>query len=192
MYVRDAPANCPAAPAPDAALIAASLDDPAQFAAVFDRHWPAIRAYCVRRGGPDGEDLAADVFKQAFDRRDRYDARHDDARPWLYGIASNLLRQHFRSAGRAARAVERLGALLGRDPPDHGLEARQLGPELTAAIGQLSAGDRETLLLMAWAELDYAEIARALDVPIGTVRSRINRARSRVRAHLRAEDTDDR
>ncbi len=56
------------------------------------------------------------------------------------------------------------------------LEAQQLGPRLSGALSALGEIDREALLLLAWAELDYKEIARALDVPIGTVRSRIHRA----------------
>jgi RNA polymerase sigma factor (sigma-70 family) len=171
----------------DAALIERSLRDPQEFGAVFDRHWRALHAYCTSRAGATGEDIAAEVFRLAFDRRSRYDGRLDSARPWLYGIATNLLRHHFRSDQRGKRAGRRVRALAELETsvqPLEQLEAQMLGPNLSEALGALPEIDREALLLLAWAELDYQEIARALDVPVGTVRSRIHRARARVRAHV--------
>ena len=165
-----------------------SRADPAAFAAIFDRHWPAIHRFCVSRAGPAGEDVAAETFRVAFDQRRRYDGR-DDAAPWLYGIATNLLRRWFRGSTRAARATQRLGHDVQPDTLADTLdriEAEQLGPELAGVLGTLSPGDRDALLLHAWAQLSYEQIARALDVPIGTVRSRIHRARVRVRGHVEA------
>jgi RNA polymerase sigma-70 factor, ECF subfamily len=168
-------------------LIGRSLREPQQFAAVFDRHWRSIHAFCTSRAAAAGEDIAADVFRVAFDRRGRYDQRLDDARPWLFGIATNLLRHHFRSAQRRERAGHRAltlaGSETGEEPLDR-LEAQLLGGRLAAALEALAPAEREALLLLAWAELDYREIARALEVPVGTVRSRIHRARTRVRAHI--------
>jgi RNA polymerase sigma factor (sigma-70 family) len=178
----------------DAAVIVRSLREPQAFAAVFDRHWPPIHAFCTARAGAAGEDLAAEVFSVAFARRRRYDPAFADARPWLYGIATNLLSEHFRGSARGSRALARAAALGGdgRAPgaqePLPRFEAHMLGPELAAALGSLPAADRDALLLRAWAELDYDEIARALDIPIGTVRSRIHRARRRVRNHLSQKD----
>jgi DNA-directed RNA polymerase specialized sigma24 family protein len=86
-----------------------------------------------------------------------------------------------------------LAALWRREDTDEAsgdLERQLLGPGLAAALGELAAADRDALLLLAWAELEYLEIAQALDVPVGTVRSRINWARSRVRAYLN-EGNDD-
>jgi RNA polymerase sigma factor (sigma-70 family) len=177
----------------DRLVIETSLRDPSAFAELFDRHWPALFAFCVSRAGNPGEDLDAETFKVAFDRRDRFDTSYRDARPWLFGIATNLLRHHFRSDQRAQRANARVVVLHSRRPAAElgdELEARSLTPELTAALGALSPEERDTLLLLAWAELDYAQIAQALDIPIGTVRSRIHRARSRVRAHLTQENPD--
>jgi len=175
-----------AAPA-DAVLIGRSLDEPEEFAEIFDRHWRSIHAYCTSRAGASGEDIAAEVFRLAFDHRGRYDRRVADARPWLYGIATNLLRQHFRSTQRRDRAGRKalsLAELNTVEQPLQRLEAQALGPRLAQALERLPALDREALLLLAWAELDYREIARALDIPVGTVRSRIHRARARVRAHI--------
>lgn len=171
----------------DAVLIERSMREPHQFASVFDRHWPALHAYCTSRAGAAGEDIAADSFRLAFDRRDRYDRRVENARPWLYGIATNLLRHHFRSAQRRDRAGRRALALVELDTveqPLDRLEAQQLGPRLAAALESLTPVDREALLLLAWAELDYREIAAALGIPLGTVRSRIHRARAQLRTHV--------
>jgi RNA polymerase sigma factor (sigma-70 family) len=170
----------------DAAVIRASRLEPAAFGAVFDRHWIRIHRYCVVRAGPPGEDVAAETFRVAFDRRSDYDGR-EDAAPWLYGIATNLLRSWFRSAARRDRAIRRsAGEAAGDDLEDalERAEAQRLGPELAAVLGELTAGERDALLLHACAELTYEQIARGTGVPIGTVRSRIHRARKRVRAHL--------
>jgi len=187
-----APASAPRPGPTDAAVILRSRYEPQAFAAIFDRHWPALHAFCAARAGAAGEDLAAEAFRVAFARRAAYDSAYADARPWLFGIATNLLREHFRGTGRGSRALARSAALDGAgraaDEPPARLEAQMLGPELTAALGSLPAADRDALLLRAWAELDYDEIARALDIPIGTVRSRLNRARRRVRAHISLED----
>lgn len=154
---------------------------------VFDRHWASIHGYCTSRAGAAGEDIAAEVFRLAFDRRRGYRSVGESARPWLYGIATNELRHHFRSGQRGQRAGQRLQALAELEeipqPPEQ-IEAQVLGANLTAALAALSETDREALLLFAWAELTYHEIADALAVPVGTVRSRIHRARARVREHI--------
>lgn len=182
------PAASQSAPeSPDPVAIERSLRDPQEFGVIFDRHWRPIHAYCTSRAGAAGEDIAAEVFRRAFDHRRRYDRRLQDARPWLYGIATNLLRQHFRSSRRRRRADSRMLAVaeLETTPQPLGrLEAQMLGPELEQALRALPVADREALLLFAWAELSYQEIALALDIPLGTVRSRIHRARARVREHV--------
>lgn len=177
----------------DAAVIRASGTDPAAFAAIFDRHWVRIHRYCVVRAGPPGEDLAAETFRIAFDGRGRYDGR-PDAAPWLYGIATNLLRRWFRSSARGTRAVARTAGHATTGPGTAGeledaldrLEAERLGPELAAGLATLGTAERDALLLHAIAELTYDEVAVATGAPPGTVRSRIHRARHRVRAHLNA------
>lgn len=145
----------------------------------------------MNRAGSAGEDIAAEAFRVAFDRRRRYDENYSDARPWLFGIATNLLREHFRSARREERKLERS---LARDAVPRcdreldDLERQLLGPEVAAALEGIPAADRDALLLMAWADLDYEQIAHALGIPTGTVRSRIHRARQRLREHLEATE----
>jgi RNA polymerase sigma factor (sigma-70 family) len=160
----------------DAQAIGASLADPDVFAVLFDRHFDAIHRYAQRRVGRDlADEIAAETFTRAFDRRRRYDTARADARPWLLGIAANLMRRHWRTERRRldayARSAERDQAELA-DP---------LAAELAAALKALPRREREPLLLFAWADLSYDEIAVALGLPLGTVRSRISRARGRLR-----------
>lgn len=141
----------------DAILIERSLRDPQQFGPVFDRHWAALHAYCTSRAGAAGEDIAAESFRLAFDRRRGYDRRIPDARPWLYGIAINPLRHHFRSNQRGERAGRRAQGFAELETvaqPLEQLEAQMLGPRLSQALAALAEIDREALLLLAWAELD--------------------------------------
>jgi RNA polymerase sigma factor (sigma-70 family) len=170
----------------DVQVIAASRSEPHAFAIIFDRHYDAVHRYLARRVGADlADDLAAEAFTDAFDFRARFDTARTDARPWLFGIATNLLRHHLRSEARRLRAYAR----VDRPPDIHEadgviearLDAERAGPMLAAALAQLSTDERDVLLLYAWADLRYEEIAEALQIPIGTVRSRLNRARGRLR-----------
>jgi RNA polymerase sigma factor (sigma-70 family) len=166
------------APRIDAEAIAASLSEPRAFVAVFDRHFDAIHGYLRRRVGKEiADELAAETFAQAFEHRKRYDLRRPDARPWLYGIAHNLLRHHYRDEERALRAYARSVDLNASEPPVP-------SSEIATLLAELSSDERDVLLLVAWAELEYAEVAEALGIPVGTVRSRLNRARGRVRELL--------
>jgi RNA polymerase sigma factor (sigma-70 family) len=177
----------------DAALVTESVRDPDAFTEVFERHWDDVYRFCLSRAGSAGEDIAAEVFRVAFDRRRRYESRYSDARPWLFGIASNLLREHFRTARREENKLQRSGALTHGEADPDSLERQLLGPELASALLDIPAADRDALLLLAWADLNYEQIAQALDIPVGTVRSRIHRARERVREYLKAsEDHQDR
>jgi RNA polymerase sigma factor (sigma-70 family) len=165
----------------DAEAIAASADDPAAFAPVFDRHFDSIFRYLRRRVGRSrAEELAAETFAQALAARHRFDQRYSDARPWLFGIAVNLLRHHYRREERELRAYARTGAdpLAADEPSLDGLDAQAAWPLVAEALAELPPIEREALLLYAWAELSYGEIALALEIPIGTVRSRLSRARA--------------
>ncbi len=176
----------------DAEVVAASLDDPPAFAALFDRHAGLLFRFLVRRVGPDvGDDLLGETFRIAFERRASFDCDRESARPWLYGIASNLLARHRRTEGRRLRATATLAArtLPPLDPADGvvgALDAAVRWGAVTEAVAGLPDGERDALLLYAWEELSYAEVATALDVPVGTVRSRLNRARRRLREPLGA------
>jgi RNA polymerase sigma factor (sigma-70 family) len=175
----------------DADLIAASLTDPARFALIFDRHYDAIHRYLTRRVGWGlAEDLTATVFLKAFESRRRFRPSASSAAPWLYGIASNVLRRHARTELRRLRAYARLphkesaeldtGAIADR------AEAASAAPKVYLALAALQEAERTTLLLVAWADLTYQQVAVALDVPVGTVRSRLHRARGRLRELLSA------
>jgi RNA polymerase sigma-70 factor (ECF subfamily) len=176
-------------PATDAAVVEASLGDPAGFATLFDRHATTIRDYLARRVGPQpAEDLTGETFLIAFSRRGDYDRAHQNALPWLYGIASNLIRQRRRAEVRQLRALARTG--VDDSFADHAeavsakVTAQASTRVLAGALARLTAGERDVLLLMAWAGLSYDELAAALDIPLGTVRSRLSRARTKVRAAL--------
>jgi RNA polymerase sigma factor (sigma-70 family) len=174
--------------ASDAKLIAASLEDPDAFAAVFDRHYPLVAGFFRRRLDRSiADELAAETFLRAFDARGRYDLTRPDARPWLFGIAANLLSGQRRSEERGLRALARAGERVTRgelDEVDERVDASMASPVLAAALASLAAGDREVLLLYAWADLSYEQISSALQIPVGTVRSRLHRARATVRKKL--------
>jgi RNA polymerase sigma factor (sigma-70 family) len=187
----------PAAAGPDAAILAASVADPQAFAALFERHFTIIHRWLHRRVGPPlAEDLAAETFTRAFDRSATFDATVSaDARPWLFGIASNLVHDHRRTELRRLRALARAERWEpGADDVAAGAVARAdaaaLGPAVAAALADLRAPERDVLLLVAWAGLEYDEVARATGVPIGTVRSRLHRARRRLRDALDTEEED--
>ncbi len=166
----------------DGRLIRASIDDPDRFAVIFERHYGAIDRYCVRRIGADGHDVSATTFVDAFRLRHRFDEERADARPWLYGIAGNGLHHHRRAEARRWRAYERsIPALPSTFDVDDRLDAAVVGPKLAHALRTLAVRDRDALLLAVWADLSYTEIAETLAVPVGTVRSRIARARARLR-----------
>lgn len=174
----------------DSEAISASTGAPAGFATIFDRHFDALHAYLQRRVGPDlADELSAQTFLVAFDGRGGYDPAQPDARPWLFGIATNLLRRHHRDEVRQFRAYARSAVdpvLDAFDGVEARLDASTRRRELVEAMAGLPAEELDALLLYAWAELSYSEIARALDIPIGTVRSRLSRARGRIRAALDA------
>jgi RNA polymerase sigma-70 factor (ECF subfamily) len=158
---------------------------------VFDRHFAAIHRYLARRAGRQAaDDLAVDTFVVAFGRRHTFHTSRHDARPWLFGIAANLMRDRWRAEERQLRAWERAGAErpadLDTDSVLERADASAAGPVVGLALASLDARDRETLTLFVWAELSYDEIAEALAIPAGTVRSRIHRARRQVRGILAA------
>jgi RNA polymerase sigma factor (sigma-70 family) len=175
----------------DSVVIAESLIAPAAFGAIFDRHFDRIHGYLQRQVGVDlADDLASQSFLLAFDRRASFDLERESARPWLFGIAANMARRHFRDVRRQLSAYARVGADLSVDAFD-GVEERAdaaaIRSSLETALAKLPKEELETLLLYAWAELSYSEIAEALSIPVGTVRSRLSRTRERLCEPLAAE-----
>ncbi len=173
----------------DADAVARSIERPSAFAILFDRHYPAIWRYLCRRAGPTAaDDLAGETFLRAFAGRARYDGGQLDARPWLYGIATNLLREDARREGRQlrayARAAEPSGGAGETEDAERRVDAQALAPRVVAALAELSPADRDALLLLALTDLDYDGIAIATGVPVGTVRSRLHRVRRRLRLEL--------
>ncbi len=178
-----------ATPRLDSDLIAESRARPEAFAVLFDRYAPMLYRYASRRLGPEvAEDLVGETFLVAFRRRDRYDLTRPDARPWLFGIVSKLVSRHHRDEAARYRALTRSPLDDVAESPaervEDGVSASAVRPLLAGALARLSKGDRDVLLLIAWADLSYDEVAQALGIPVGTVRSRLNRARRKVRESL--------
>ena len=181
---------------PDDELIGRSRSEPAAFAVIFDRHHAQLYRYLNRRvGAALAADLAAETFVVAFARRGDYRPGTGDARPWLYGIAHNLLRNQLRQERRQLAAYARRGVDPLADPEsvaefaraDSRADAVAASAALAEVLARMSARDRDVLLLYAWADLSYAEIAAALEIPLGTVRSRLNRARRQLRVLAQSE-----
>ncbi|MEU2133871.1 RNA polymerase sigma factor [Streptomyces sp. NPDC018352] len=181
----------------DASVIERSWDEPDAFAVLFDRYADDIHRYAARRLGADvADDLMAETFVIAFQRRRRYDLSRPQARPWLYGIVTNLVGEHRRAEARHLRALARVAVGV---PDEAGGEpmAERVADRVTAesargvlagCIAKLPPRYRDVLLVIAWGDLDYVEAAEALGVPVGTVRSRLHRARRRLRDALGGSD----
>jgi RNA polymerase sigma-70 factor (ECF subfamily) len=173
----------------DASVIMRSRREPEAFSALFTRHAATIQRYVTRRLGPDvADDVVADTFLLAFRQRDSYNPARADALPWLYGIATNLIGRHRRDEVRLYRALARTGAdgvtAPFTDQVDSAVTASMASRRIAAALAKLPAAYRDPLLLFVWGDLSYEETAIALGVPKGTVRSRISRARARLRRTL--------
>jgi RNA polymerase sigma-70 factor (ECF subfamily) len=173
----------------DAEVIERSGREPETFAVLYDRHAAHIHRYVTRRLGADvADDVVADTFLDAFRQRGRYRSDRADARPWLYGIAANLIGKHRRSETRMLHAFARTGAdpvaQTYADQVDDRVSAAAAQRRLADAIAGLPPKYREVLLLVAWAGLSHEETAEALGIAPGTVRSRLHRARKKALAAL--------
>ena len=156
------------------------------FEEAFEAEFPRLHRYLRRRvGAGAADDLAAETFVVLYASWERFD-QDRPIRPWLYGIAANVVRRHWRDERRMLRAYARAGvdpvqeseADAGRIDAEHSLRL------IAAEIAVLRPADREILLLHAWAELSDHEIAEALNLPLGTVKSRLHRMRHRLRNRL--------
>jgi RNA polymerase sigma factor (sigma-70 family) len=171
----------------DGEIFQRSIRDPEAFREIFERHATIVLAYARKRlGTTSGDEVLAETFLTAFERRSRFDTTYVSARPWLFGIATNMIRHHLREEQEYLRALGKVAP----DPPayptedDTRLDAERMRPQLIAAMMTLSQEDRDTFLLLALGDFTYEEIAQALGIPIGTVRSRIHRTRARLREQL--------
>ena len=175
----------------DAAVIDRSLGEPETFGLIYDRHAATVLRFLGRRAGAEvAESLVGEVFRIAFERRRTFDPSRASALPWLYGIGSNLLLKYRRGEARRLSASARMAG--ASEPAEQradaaALDARVLFPRVADAIEALPDVEREVLLLFAWEELPYQSMAEGLELPIGTVRSRLNRARAHLRELLEAK-----
>ncbi|MCC3278621.1 RNA polymerase sigma factor [Arthrobacter sp. zg-Y40] len=173
----------------DKEIVELSRSGPSIFGELYDRHAPDIYRYAARRAGDfAAEDVMAETFLIAFERRAGFTGPAEAVRPWLFGIATNLLRRHHRAEARMLRALVRNSSrgdtADGLAAVDEQVDADADRSRIGAALQALAPIDREAILLYAWADLTYDGIATATGVPMGTVRSRINRARRKLRADL--------
>lgn len=164
----------------------AAAGEPEAFGLLYDRHARAIYNYLFRRCGDwsVAEDLTSVVFLEAYRRRREARIAEGKVLPWLYGVATNVIRNQRRSLRRYSDALKRL------PPPDPelgvaGLAADRIDAEremrrVLAVLEQLPESDKDVLSLCLWSELSYEDAAWALGVPVGTVRSRLSRARARI------------
>ncbi len=175
----------------DAEILARASKQPELFGIVFDRHFDVIHRYLERRISGDGADeLSGEVFRIAFEQRSRFRDLHESALPWLYGIATKLLLKRWRAEARHLRALASLqcehrgGQDAAAGDVDDRLMAQAFRRHLLDALARLPQHDRDVVILIAWEELSYAEVAAALDIAEGTVRSRLHRARRTLRELL--------
>jgi RNA polymerase sigma factor (sigma-70 family) len=177
----------------DSDVIQASLDVPERFGALHERHAAVLYRYAYQRvGAAAAEDVVAETFLAAFAERHRYDLTRASARPWLFGILTNKISRW----GRAERAHQRMVIRAGQSPVLEGMAERvadQVSAQaergrLMAALRGLSRADRDVVLLVAWGQLSYDEVAEALGIPAGTVGSRMNRARRKLRESLAEQE----
>lgn len=174
-------------------------DTDAFSAAVVDNVDDIFRFVARRCGPTSAEALTAEVFAQAFGSWSTFRRERGTVRQWLFGIATNVVRRHRHLEQRHLMTVQselRHGASGGAEPAvdeesiGARVDASHAGPALGRALASLRPDDREPLLLFAWEGLTYSEISSTLNVPIGTVRSRIHRARLALRSQLVAAGID--
>ena len=180
----------------DADLAAGFLRDPELFTEVHDRYFATIYRYVAGRlGAQVAEDIAAETFLVAFDRRGTFDAERGDLRVWLFGIATNLVARHRRKEARHYRALARVDVTTAVEGHENrvvaSVSAKRLLPRVAAALSGLSKGERDVLLLVALGGLGYEEVAEALGISPGTVGSRLTRARKKLSSSLTKETHDE-
>ena len=185
----------------DSEIFAAARDRPARFSELYERHASAVFRYAARRTDREtAEDIVSETFLVAFEKRETFDSTVGGALPWLLGIATNLIHKRARLEARAWRgllAAHGAGSVAVDQVEQLGMrvDAERAVKSTARIMRRMNAGDRDVLLLHAWGDLTYEEIAVALKIPVGTVRSRLNRARKSLRIALdraaaRSEEVD--
>lgn len=165
---------------------AAASGSDAAFGRLFERHATVVYNYCFRRVADwaTAEDLMAATFLEAWRRRKEVRLSGESLRPWLLGVATNLVRNHWRSNQRRDAAIARLRPDDVQAEPQDDLVGRlddqRRMAELLKRIRGLPDHEQEALVLVIWSELSYQEAAVALGVPVGTVKSRLSRARAKL------------
>ncbi|WP_329085841.1 RNA polymerase sigma factor [Streptosporangium sp. NBC_01469] len=171
----------------------AASGDGGAFGTLFDRHARSVYNHCFRRTADwsAAEDLTSAVFLEAWRRRRQVRISSDSLLPWLLGVANNALRNRSRSLRRHQAAISRLPPLNSVIDPAEEVTGRiddeQQMREILAALNRLPRADQEVLTLCVWSELSYEDAAVALNIPVGTVRSRLSRARTRMKKLSGAE-----
>jgi RNA polymerase sigma factor (sigma-70 family) len=164
-------------------VVGTTVDDVAGW---FDRHAASLAGYANRRvGSSTAKDVVADTFRIALEQRSAFDPRRGDERAWLYGIATNLIRRHWRTEERRLRTQTRSLAADTRQVDPlldlvDAVDARRSYDRVVEAVIRLDPDDRDLLVLVAWEGMTSAEAAAVLGVPPGTVRSRLHRIRTRL------------
>ena len=164
----------------------ATAGDSAAFGVLFERHARTVYNYCFRRTADwsHAEDLTSIVFLEAWRRRHEIRLEGERALPWLLGVATNVVRNSWRSQRRHRSALERIPREREVDiaaDPDQGLDDERRMRVVLRAVKKLPRTDQDVLALSIWEGLSYDEVALALAIPVGTVRSRLSRARARLR-----------
>ncbi|MEV6008022.1 sigma-70 family RNA polymerase sigma factor [Streptomyces sp. NPDC051976] len=171
--------------AADDAALADSADDPAAFTPLVPRHSAALHGYLARRAPAAADDLLAEVWLRAFAGRAGFDPARGTARAWLFGVARHVLAAHLRGAQAVSAAtVDETAATDPWHAVDQRLDAAAVAPLIRHTMRELPAVERELLLLVIWEELTPSEAAAVVGIPQGTARSRLHRARTRLRDAL--------
>jgi RNA polymerase sigma-70 factor, ECF subfamily len=182
-------------PMTDAELVTRSRRDPEQFTAVYDKYFRDIYRYVAGRLNTQAaDDIAAETFLVAFGQRDRFDPGRGNLRPWLFGIATNLVARHRRTEARHYRALSQTGRESVIESHENrvvtSVTAERMRARLVRALAALPPGERDVVLLVALSQLSHEEVAEALGISYGTVGSRLSRARKRLQNAIDQEEVD--